>query len=83
MSVFPMESRRSPAATDGLEDLVLAAIQYSQTGSAWDQPFPWHSAGSEPQQPVAMYFGAFVGYFPYAAKQLLKPATVGIGILKA
>lgn len=45
MSVFPMESR-SPAATDGLVALVLAAIQYSQTGSAWDQLFPGHSAGS-------------------------------------
>ena len=83
MSVFLMESRGSPAATDGLVAPVFIATQCSRAGSAWDQPFPWHSAGSEPQPPVVVCFGAFVWCILDATKQLLKPATAGTEIFKA
>lgn len=56
----------SPAAMGGLVTTVFSASHCSQAGSAWDQPFPWRSAGP----PVALYFGAFVWYIPYITKQL-------------
>lgn len=66
-----------------LDPPVVTGTEWSQANSAQDQPLPQHSAGSEPQQPVAVCSGAFVWCIPYATKQLLKPATVGTEILKA
>lgn len=60
---------------------VLAGTECSQANSAWDQPFLWHSAGSEPQQPVAVCFGAFHMVHPVCNKTAT--ATVGKEISKA